>query len=388
MPSHTSRWHRPAQSFPLFPHLAIVPALLAIATVIALFVHSDVNAALLWSQCHSHSILPGISRMPVLGTPACFLISFFYAALDSLRSKAVMSVILAYVGSLLTVSTVESARKVNARNVVISNPLLPWLVFNLFGGALVWQLVIVPAFMLGVKSWPFVQQEEQEQRQGDNEEPRDGDSMTVDKTRQVSQSEVIAIPIAIVAGYYVPSTLMLTLNNPAAIGTWLFFPAYVTLIRKFVRYAVGKLRRFQSNPSIHLEAHTKSYAVVYAIPIVCSLVAHVFVIRNLTMSDDRKEMTRSAVKFIEIDFQFIGLTMLYWVFTEVGWKGPLAIVGSSVVLGPGAGTALGWLYREKLITRDFMLQQLIDAVAAEEEAEGDEEQAGRGRPTEQTPLIQ
>ncbi|OAQ65254.1 hypothetical protein VFPPC_06395 [Pochonia chlamydosporia 170] len=379
-----SRWRRPAQNFPLFPHLAVVPAILAIATAIALFVHSDVNAALLWSQCHSHALLPTLSRIPILGTPACFLVSFFYAALDSFRSKAVMSVILSFVGSLLTVSTVESARKVNEKNVVVSRPTLPWLVFNLAGGALVWQLVYVPAFILGAKAWPFPgtgrlitdtgHVDEPVQRDGDEER----DPVQMDKGRQVKLVEVIAIPIAVALGYYVPTTLMVSLNNPVTIGTWLFFPAYVSLIRQGVRYVLNKLRRFQDGPMIHMEANTKAFIAVYAVPILCSLLSHGFIIGNLTKSDDRKEMTRSAVKFIEIDSQFIGLTILYWVFTEVGWRAPLAIVITSIFLGPGAGTALGWLYREKLITSDLIMQLLTQV--------NDEERGGD--PDEETPLIQ
>ena len=294
-----------------------------------------------------------------------------------------MSVILSFVGALLTVSTVESARKVNEKNVIVSRPTLPWLVFNFAGGALVWQLVIVPAFILGAKAWPFPGTGRLITDEGHNEpnvvrdEDEPLDPVQMDKGRQLKQVEVIAIPIAVALGYYVPSTLMLSLNNPVSIGTWLFFPAYVSLIRQFVRYGLNKLRRFQDGPMIHLEANTKAFIAVYAIPVLCSLLAHGFIIGNLTKSDDRKEMTRSTVKFIEIDFQFIGLTMLYWVFVEVGWRAPLAIFGSSLLLGPGAGTALGWLYREKLITSDLIMQLLTEV--------NDEE---RGEADEETPLIQ
>ncbi|KID82730.1 hypothetical protein MGU_09962 [Metarhizium guizhouense ARSEF 977] len=380
--SQPSRWRRPAQHFPLFPHLAIVPALLAIATAVALFLHSDVNAALLWSQCHSHALLPALSRVPILGTPACYLVSFFYAALDSFRSKAVMSVILSYVGALLTVSTVESARKVNEKNAVVSRPTLPWLVFNLLGGALVWQLVYAPAFILGAKAWPFPSTGRLITDEGHGDQPvardeEERDPLQLDKGRQMKLVETIAIPIAVALGYYVPSTLMLSLNKPAAIGTWLFFPAYVSLIRQFVRHGLNKLRRFQDGPMIHMEANTKALIAVYAVPVLCSLLAHGFIIGNLTKADDRQEVTRSTVKFIEIDSQFIGLTMLYWVFTEVGWRAPLAMVVASIVLGPGAGTALGWLYREKLITSD-LITQLLEQVNDEE----------RGDVGEETPLIQ
>ncbi|QPH04071.1 hypothetical protein C2857_000717 [Epichloe festucae Fl1] len=407
MPSDTSHWRRPAQHFPLFPHLAIVPALLAVATAISLFAHSDVNAALLWSQCHARSVLPALSRVPVLGTPACFLVSFFHAALDSFRSKAVISVILGFVGSLLTVSTVESARRVNAKNPVVSMPTLPWMVFNLVGGALVWQLVIAPAFILGAKAWPAPENRNKNNRRpaaagdghgdGDGEEGRGEHehdaAVRVDEGRRVAQAEVIAIPLAVTLGYYVPSAWMLAATSPAAIGAWLFFPVYVSLARQSVRYLLTRMGRFRSGrPTIHLESHAWSLAAVYAVPILCSLLAHGFMIGNLTRGDDRKELTRSAVQFIEIDFQFIGLTFLYWVFVEVGWRAPLAIVGSSVLLGPGAGTALGWLYREKLITSGLNLQLSNPVEEEEEEEEGvvqneDEERGRRGQADEQTPLI-
>ncbi|KHN94943.1 uncharacterized protein MAM_07170 [Metarhizium album ARSEF 1941] len=368
-----SRWRRPAQHFPLFPHLAIVPALLAAATAVALFIHSDVNAALLWSQCHSHALLPALSRVPLLGTPACFLVSFLHAALDSTRSRAVMSVVLSYVGALLTVATVESARRVNAKNAVVSRPTLPWLVFNLLGGALLWQLVYAPAFILGAKAWPLPAVDDHGDGDGDGERP---DASEAGKGRQVKLVETVAIPVAVALGYYVPSTLMLSLNDPAAIGAWLLFPAYVSLIRQLVRRGLSGLRRFRDGPTVHMEASAGACVAVYALPVACSLLAHGFVVGNLARPDDRQEVTRSTVGLIEIDSQFVGLTMLYWVFTEVGWRAPLAMVLSSLVLGPGAGTALGWLYREKLITSDLatrLLEQVDDGE--------------RGDGGEQTPLI-
>ncbi|KAG6002386.1 hypothetical protein E4U21_003146 [Claviceps maximensis] len=381
-----SCWRRPAQHFPLVPHLLVVPTLLAIATAVSLFVHSDVNAALLWSQCHAHSVLPAISRIRVLGTPACFLVSFFRAALDSLRSKAVLGVVLALVGSLLTVSTVESARPVNAKNPVVSRPTLPWLVFNLVGGALVWQLVIVPAFILAAKTWPCKGAAHGRLRPGDEEDEdqdqdENDDASANIRGRELAQTEVLAIPLAVALGFYVPSMLMLVATSPLSIGVWLFFPAYVSLIRQLVRHLLAFMSRFFRSPpttsTCHVESHVRTYLAVYALPILASLLAHAFMVFNfLTGADDRKELTRTTVKFIEIDFQYIGLTLLYWVFVEVGWRAPLAMVASSVLLGPGAGLALGWLYREKLITSG-------QAVLPRDSLDEDE----AGQVDEQTPLV-
>ncbi|KAG5932501.1 hypothetical protein E4U53_001302 [Claviceps sorghi] len=369
------RWRRPAQHLPLVPHLVVVPALLAIATAVSLFVHSDVNAALLWSQCHAHALLPVVSRVRVLGTPACFLVSFLHAALDSLRSRAVLGVVLAFIGSLLTVSTVEAARPINAGNPIVARPTLPWLVFNLVGGALVWQLVIVPAFILAAKTWPS-------RPAGDEDEDEDEDEGHAG--RALAQTDVVAIPVAVALGFYVPSALMLAAPSPLPIGIWLFFPVYVSLIRQLVRHLLGRTRRFRSAAPCHVESRVRSSLVVYGLPLLASLLAHAFVTASfLTGADDRKELTRSAVRFIEIDFQYIGLTVLYWVFVEVGWRAPLAMVASSVLLGPGAGTVLGWLYRERLITPDRPVLRRDSVV---EDGRPSEER-GRGLVDEQTPLV-
>ncbi|KAG5943688.1 hypothetical protein E4U59_000157 [Claviceps monticola] len=416
MPADLSCWRRPAQHLPLIPHLLIVPILLAIATIISLFVHSDVNAALLWSQCHAHSILSPLSRLPVIGTPACFRVSFLLAALDSLRSKAVLSVVLAFIGALLTVSTVESARRVNAGNRIVSRPTLPWLVYTLVGGALVWQLVIVPAFMVAAKMWPMSLRgsglARGDTRRGGRRGGRhgdgdgDGDEDEDDheheheiKCREVAQTELIAIPLAVALGFYVPSVLMLAASSPVTISTWLFFPVYVSLLRQVTRYILSKMARFRAAPSCHLESHTESVLCVYALPVLASVLAHGFcLVASLTQPDDRKEFTRSTVRFIEIDYEYIGLTLLYWVFVEVGWRTPLVIAGSSVLLGPGAGTALGWLYREKLLTSDMDLRRLGSGGQGDEERgrrggddggdDGGGDGGGNGETDEHTPLVQ
>jgi hypothetical protein len=105
-----------------FPLLLVVPVLLAVATVIGLFLASDVNAALLWSQCHARARIPLLSRIPGIGTVLCYLPSFFHEALASVRSAVVMAVVLAFVGALLTVCLVEAARVCNSQSKVIKSP--------------------------------------------------------------------------------------------------------------------------------------------------------------------------------------------------------------------------------------------------------------------------
>ncbi|CAM1507838.1 Fc.00g046860.m01.CDS01 [Cosmosporella sp. VM-42] len=363
------RWRAAVHHLP-YPYLIIPPIILAILTIIALFIHSDVNAALLWSQCHSHARIPGVSRIPGLGTPLCYLISFFQAALDSARSTAIMAVVLAFVGGLLTVSIVEAARICNAPNVLIAYPTGAWLVFDLVGGAVVWELVIIPAFLHRARKVSLARK-----IRDSNEESEEGSLSSEDHGRHLPDTEVIAIPVSVAIGYVIPSFLMLLLRSPAIIGVWLFFPVYVSLIRQATRRIVTYWRSVDPTP-IHLESNWWSLLFVYALPSLCSILAHLYILGDMTQRDDRKELTRSTTAFIEIDIFFIALTVLYWMLVEVGWRVPLATVVSSVIVGPGAGTCLGWVYREKLIHEDH---------DAEAEQRGDEE-AGQ-QADEETPLL-
>ncbi|PTB69410.1 hypothetical protein BBK36DRAFT_63534 [Trichoderma citrinoviride] len=344
------------------------------ATVAALFVHSDVDIALLWSQCHARSQMPVLSRVPLLGTPSCFLVSFFRAALDSLRSRAVMGVVLAYVGALATVCTVEAARRCNQPSGFIARPTVWWLLFNLLGGAVVWQLVIVPAFLHRAKALVAAEGEQQGNDDGDG-------CWTAEEKleeRTLSDSEAVAIPIAVAVGYFLPSALMLAFHSPATIGVWLFFPVYISVVRQAVRHLIERIRSV-SPASIHHESHWQCVVLVHALPVALSVAAHVFVLWNLARrDDDRKEMTRLTVSFIEIDFQFIVWTVLYWVFVEAGWRVPLGMVAVSVVAGPGAGVCLGWLLRERLLVKHGF---------AGWRARGDDEEEEDGRVGEERPLL-
>ncbi|KPM40803.1 hypothetical protein AK830_g5764 [Neonectria ditissima] len=353
-------------------YLLVVPVLLAIATVAALFVHSDVEAAMLWSQCHSRARLPGLSRIPAVGTPLCYLVSFFRAALDSLRAVAVMAVVVAFVGGLLTVSLVEAARVCNAPNVLIAYPAGPWLVLNLLGGAVVWELVITPAFLNSSQALFAARKRRRESGQDQDAAPE-----AEDHSRHLPDTEVLAIPIGVALGYFLPSILMLVFNSPVTIGIWLFFPVYVSLIRQAVRKIVTAVKRVDPT-LIHLESNRGSLIIVYALPVLLSIAAHVFIFWNLTQPDDRKKLTKSTLAIIEIDIQFIAVTVLYWMLVEVGWRVPMAIVVSTIVVGPGAGTCLGWVYRETLIHDDHRGDD-------HDEDQGSEQ---TGRPTdEETPLL-
>ncbi len=110
-------------------------------------------------------------------------------------------------------------------------------------------------------------------------------------------------------------------------------------------------------------------------PILVSVAAHVFFIWSLVRPDDRKEMTRATVKFIEIDAALILLTVLYWLFVEAGWKVSLVMIAASLTLGPGAGVCVAWICREGQIDPDRSVTCV--AVGSRESLD----------PSEETPLL-
>lgn len=339
-----SKGHRPLIHRLSLQWLVIVPLLLAVAIGLVFFQHSDYNIPALYSQCHARSRLPAISHIPVIGAPCCFIVSFFQTANASVRSFARMSVILSFLGALLSISLVESARICNKPSRVISKPTLPWLVFNLIGGALVWDLVIVPSFLSRAKEVQMARksQEAQETREADPE---------IDKVARglSSQVEAWAIPIAVAVGFVVPSVLMLVFNHPVAIVIWLFFPFWVALVRHAVKLVAINLIR--DPEPYYIESHKAPLIALYAIPVVCSVLAHGLLIWNIFSSDDRREMTRATIKFIEIDVSIIGVTVLYWLLVEAGVIVTLAMIVVSILLGPGAGLCGAWVLREKAIER-------------------------------------
>lgn len=110
--ARTRRRPHPVEHFSLVP-LMLPLLLLAAATAFVLFLSSDANVNSLFTKCFPPEHVPPMAQVPVVGPPMCCLVSFFHAALDSRRSSFIMNEILFYVGALLTVTTVESARLCN-----------------------------------------------------------------------------------------------------------------------------------------------------------------------------------------------------------------------------------------------------------------------------------
>ncbi|POR39764.1 Uncharacterized protein TPAR_00054, partial [Tolypocladium paradoxum] len=282
------------------------------------------------------------------------------------------------VGALLSVCTLEAARRCNRRSAVIARPTPWWLLFNLAGGALVWQLVIVPAFIRRARSWYAADKGPGGGGGGDDAAAAWEEDDREDRDRRIADAEVVAIPVAVALGFYLPaiSMLVFAVDTPDVILIWLFFPVHVALIRRALLWAIRTLRR--SEPAlVHLESSRWRVVAMYALPVACSVLAHAFAVFAMTLRDDRREMTRSTVTFIEIDMQFIALTVLYWVFVEVGWRAPLAMVAAGAVLGPGTGVCVAWVYRERLM-QEALDQRVTAAPDAEE---------GTAPSDEQTPLL-
>lgn len=398
-------------------YLVIPPVILAVLTFIVLFQHSDTNLYMLWSQCHSRSRLPFLSRWPVLGTPLCFLVSFFQEAVasdSSSRAVSLMSGILSFLGGLITVSTVEAARVCNAPSALIAYPTGPWLAFTLVGGAFVWELVILPAFFHRSRSIILARRAGLDGSAEGGSRPTTGDQeteaelLTSSTTRHLARTaEIIAIPAAVALGFFVPSILMLTVSatQPWTVLVWLFFPVWVSLLRQGIRALVVYMLRQHSDrwqSTYHLDSSRLALAGMYALPVLASVAAHVFFLVDIiTQRDDRKEMTRSTTKFIVIDAFFLGLTVLYWLFIEAGWRVTLVTILTTVVFGPGAGICVGWVYRERKVDPDHWRGVRVVAVGQDPEAlrrrNSDNSSVGSGsgrrrgqngtRSDENTPLL-
>ncbi|KAB5545529.1 hypothetical protein GE09DRAFT_1205020 [Coniochaeta sp. 2T2.1] len=364
-------------------YLLIAPVLLAIATFVLLFQHGEsINIPFLWSQCHARSRLPWLSHIPLLGSPACFLVSFFQEAVASSRGFAIMAACLSFIAGLLTVSTVESARVCNGPAVLIAYPTGAWVVFNLLGGAVVWELVILPAFFVRSRQIILARRE----GAGTSSPGAGGGGGMVDASHPdlgegmrhlSSAAEAVAIPVAVAVGCVLPSVLMLVLDSPVAVVVWIFFPLWVSLVRQGVRAGLVRWKRDRLGASLHLERSRLWTGVTYGIPVLCSVLAHVWLLYSLlARHDDRKEMTRATTKFIEIDVGFIGLTVLYWLFVEAGWRVAAVMLAASVLLGPGAGVCLAWVYREGMVDPDRSVK--VVAVGA---------RTTDAEPSEETPLL-
>lgn len=366
---------RPRQAVHHFSlrYLVIPPVLLALLTGWTLWAHSDTNIYMLYSQCHARSRVPFLSHIPVLGSPLCFLVSFFQEALSGIRASAIMSVVLSLIAGLLTVSTVEAARICNAPSLLIAYPTGAWLVFSLLGGAIAWQLLIIPAFFHRARAILAAR------ARGPVELVSPADPTFGESMRHLAKvAETVAIPAGVALGFIVPSVVVLVLDDPVAILVWLFFPVWVSLIRQAVRRGMLALEE-RWHSTFHLESNPGAMVGMYAVPIACSVLAHVWLLWSLLAgADDRREMTRATIKCIVIDLFFISLTVLYWVGVEAGWRVAAVMTGVSVVLGPGAGVCIGWIYREAAVDPDRSVT--VVAVGGRTTPEGD-------GPGEETPLL-
>ncbi|KAK3325097.1 hypothetical protein B0H66DRAFT_529152 [Apodospora peruviana] len=371
-------------------YLVVPPILLAILTALILFAHSDTNLPMLYSQCHARARLPWITHhVPVIATPLCFLVSFFQEALASVRSACIMSGVLSFIAGLLTVSTVEAARICNAPSILIAYPTGAWLVFNLAGGAIVWQLVIIPAFFHRSREIILAR------RQGVSDLTGPTDPNFGEQMRHLTKvAEIVAIPVAVAVGYILPSILMIALNSTDSAGitvlVWLLFPVWVSLIRQAIRKGMTLFLSDDWDASFHLESSRLALAGMYALPVLCSIVSHALFLYSFFRPNDEKEMTRATLKFIVIDAFFIALTTLYWLFVEAGWKVALVCVAASVVAGPGAGICVGWFYREATVDPDRASVTVVAVGTSSSRrgsGNGDGSGASSAHSSEETPLL-
>ncbi|KAH9231369.1 hypothetical protein K456DRAFT_1751795 [Colletotrichum gloeosporioides 23] len=345
------------------PSLVLPLVLLGLGTAWILFVNSDPSVSAVFTKCFpladgdgegdgsdGETTTPFLATIPIVGPPVCCLVSFFRAALDSHRSAIIMGEVLSYVGALLTVTTLESARACNQSSSLIRNPTPSWLLFNLAGGAVVWQLVIIPSFLSHERKRQRQSSEEQHALLGPQgqEQQQQHEHMH----RHLGPVEPPAISAGVVLGYFVPCMLFVLAPGTVSILAWLFFPAYSSVVRIAVR---GLLR--VANPpgatagrNLHPESSRAAILWLYLVPTLWSVAAHWLLLYNIAfVPDDRSHTTRAALGFIIADFTAIGLSVVYWMFAEAGWRLALLSLVAGAVLGPGAGLCLAWVLREGIM---------------------------------------
>ncbi|KAI0437955.1 hypothetical protein F4803DRAFT_536764 [Xylaria telfairii] len=359
-------------------YVLIVPILISVLAAVVFTTHGDVNIPLLYSQCHARSRLPALSHIPILGAPACFLVSALMFATASMRGVAQFSVFLSFLAALLTVCRVETARACNQRSWNIRFPTLSWLAFNLVGGTFIWDLWIIPVFLKHAKDLRAERAKEDELEQGqENGTSFDDEERVMLERSFITRADVYAVPLAVAIGFIVPSVLMLVLKDAVPVIIWIFYPLWVAVVHLAVKFIAVRLLRV--NGPIYVESHPPSVTLVYALPFIASLLTHALFIWNLFCKNDSRQMTRSALKFIEIDFLFIAVSVMYWVFAESGVVPAVLMLVFSVFLGPGAALCLTWMIREKAISA-FVISSAEDG--SDEESDGDDSTVH-----EDTPLL-
>ncbi|KAF4508769.1 hypothetical protein G6O67_005108 [Ophiocordyceps sinensis] len=117
------------------------------------------------------------------------------------------------------------------------------------------------------------------------------------------------------------------------------------LVRRAVPVPVARVRRVAQ---VHLEANRPALVMLYAVPPLWSVAAHIGLLHHLLFAaDDRSPTTRAALAFVQADFTAIGITVLYWIAAEAGWRILLLSLVVGCLVGPGAGLCVAWVVRER-----------------------------------------
>lgn len=344
---------QPARAHPFLIPTALLPlAALALATIAAfLFAYRSEPTALasLWTPCSSSSSSSSSHPLP---TPLCFAIHFFQAAHAAPRPRLEQAMIVALLAALATITAVESAqvRRRQAESLarteetakreepgpatrrrrprelslaIVSHLTVPWLLYNLALGALAWQAIIIPAFL-----------------HRRSRRPRQPRNTRAGAGTDAAPAPSLAIPLSIAIGLLVPAANMLQHPTaPLPILLFLLFPLWTSLAHRLLL-----LLLFPLNPG-----RLRSKTAAFALPILASALAHVALLFHLFSSPAAAAplptTTQAAIRLLELDHAAIYLAALYWILLEAGIRAVLAALTTTVLLGPGAGLCVGWLYR-------------------------------------------
>ncbi|KAH6692529.1 hypothetical protein F5X68DRAFT_259174 [Plectosphaerella plurivora] len=399
----------PIRSAPLQPIFAPLPVI-AFASLFIVGDDTFLDMPLLYSRCYSQA------SIPVLGPIACYIPAFFKHALASTRGLATMATVWSLTAALLTVTYLESSRIVAGPPGDYLRRLgLLWILVHIGGGPAVFMfiaagwIITTSREVRRIKTGEAPANSEFEavdddassgRRSATEEEAADADvrskkRLALRRRRLRSAAESLAVSDAVLIGFALPASVALILRSTAPIAIWFLFPVWVILLRYLLLVVVKRLDarwqgtqvettpRRRGTKSLDLESNRPALALVYAVPVLLSLAAHVTLIWSFTRRDDSKTTTRAILYYEAVTWGSIYLITIYSLFVEAGWLAFFGTLGATVLLGPGAGVCIGWVVRERVIRRHN--DEDIDTSVSQEapaEAEAGEEGVG-----EQTPLL-
>ena len=282
----------------------------------------------------------------------CFFSAFFADCLSAQVDIAFIATFLSFVAALLTATYVESSRLCNQPSRIITTPAVTWLLVNLVTGALVTPMLLIATIR---RTNHRISEQREFEAHGRLSQlvlsPTPKSTTIAAKNYSIQRhligiQETYAIPIGVTLGYIAPSIALLRSPSYAIVGLWNLFPLYISIVRRAI---LLYLPRPPGRKTHDAEHSTTSLYRLYTIPVLLSVLVHVFLVYSCFSAREADFLAKPALKLMLVNFCAIAATFIYWLLIESSWRIALAATITSLVLGPGSGLTLGWIVKETSI---------------------------------------